>query len=177
MRIDEKKEVVTQLAEKISQCNIAITTDYRGLPVAEMTDLRRRLRQREIEYRVVKNTMVRFAAEKANKSELIGIVEGPTAIAFGYGDITEPAKALIDYIRSSGSGLKIMGGLLDRRVLSASEVANLATLPPKDVLIAKLLGGMKVPIIGLVNVLNANIAGFLYVLNARMKNLEGGSSD
>ncbi len=177
MRIDEKKEVVTQLAEKISQCNIAITTDYRGLPVAEMTDLRRRLRQREIEYRVVKNTMVRFAAEKANKSELIGIVVGPTAIAFGYGDITEPAKALIDYIRSSGSGLRIMGGLLDRRVLSASEVANLATLPPKDVLIAKLLGGMKGPIIGLVNVLNANIAGFLYILNARMKNLEGGSSD
>lgn len=177
MRIDEKKEVVTQLAEKISQCNIAITTDYRGLPVAEMTDLRRRLRQREIEYRVVKNTMVRFAAEKVNRSELIGIVEGPTAIAFGYGDITEPAKALLDYIRSSGSALKIMGGLIERRVLSAAEVANLATMPPKDVLIAKLLGGMKGPITGLANVLNANIAGLLYVLNARMQNLEGGSSD
>jgi len=177
MRIDEKKEVVEELAAKLSRCNIAITTDYRGLPVAEMTELRRRLRQREIEYRVVKNTMVRFAAEKAEKSEFTSIVEGPIAIAFGYGDITDPAKALIDYIRSSGSGLKIIGGLLDQRVLSASEIANLANLPPKEVLVSKLLGGMKGPIIGLVNVLNANIADFLYVLNARMKQLEGGSSD
>lgn len=177
MRRDEKKEVVTQLADKLSQCKIAITTDYRGLPVAEMTELRRRLRQRQVEYRVVKNTLVRFAAEQAQRSEFTQIVEGPTAIAFGYDDITEPAKALLEYVRSSGSILKIKGGLVDRRVLSAAEVAGLATMPPREVLVAKLLGGMKGPIVGLVNVLNANLTGLVYVLDARVKQLEGGSSD
>jgi large subunit ribosomal protein L10 len=177
MRREKKGEVVRQLAEKLSRCNIAITTDYRGLSVAEMTELRRRLRQGEIEYRVIKNTLTRFAAEQAGKEGLTSIIEGPTAIAFGYGDIAAPAKALIDYIRSSKSELKIRGGLLDRRVLSAAEVTALATLPPKEELIAKLLGGMQGPLFALVGVLNATLAGFLGVLNARVKQLEGGESD
>jgi large subunit ribosomal protein L10 len=174
MRKEEKKEAVTELARRLSGCNVAVTTDYRGLSVAEMTELRRRLRQEGIEYRVIKNTLARFAAEQAGKEGLTTIIEGPTAIAFGYGDVAAPAKALVDYIRSSKSELKIRGGLLDRRVLSAAEVATLATLPPKDELIAKLLAGMQANILALVNVLNANITSFLNLLNARMKQLEGG---
>lgn len=177
MRIDQKKEMVEQLAEKLARCNIAITADYRGLPVAEMTELRRRLRQREIEFRVVKNTLVGFAAAKAGKDEFNNIVEGPTAVAFGYGEITDPAKALVDYVRSTGTVLKIRGALVERRVLSASEVTALATMPPREVLLARVLGGMKSPVAGLVNVLNASIAGLVYVLNARVNQLEGGSSD
>ncbi|MBE0414980.1 MAG: 50S ribosomal protein L10 [Dehalococcoidia bacterium] len=173
MRRDEKKEAVRELAEKLERCNIAITTDYRGLSVAEMTELRRRLRQGEIEYRVIKNTLARFAAEQAGKEGLATIIEGPTAIAFGYGDTAAPAKALVDYIRSSKGALQIRGGLLDRRVLSASEVTTLATLPPRDELIAKLLAEMQGTIFSLVNVLNANITGFLGILNARIKQLGG----
>lgn len=177
MRIDEKKETVEQLAEKLAQCNVAITTDYRGLPVAEMTDLRRRLRQREIEFRVVKNTLARRAAEQAERHEFTSIVDGPTAVAFGYGDIMEPAKALAEYIRATGSVLKIRGGLVDRRVLSAAEVTSLATMPSRGVLIAKMLGQMKTPIARLTHVLNASLASIVYVLNARATQLEGGSSD
>jgi large subunit ribosomal protein L10 len=174
MRKEEKKEAVRELAQKLSGCDVAITTNYRGLSVAEMTELRRRLRQAGIEYRVIKNTLARFAAEQAGKEGLTTIIEGPTAIAFGHGDVAAPAKALLDYIRSSKSELKIRGGLLDRRVLSAAEVTTLATLPPKEELITKLLAGMQGTILGLVNVLNANITSFLNLLNARMKQLEGG---
>lgn len=171
---EKKVEAVKHLAEKLSRCNIAITTDYRGLSVAEMTELRRRLRQGDVEYRVIKNTLARFAAQQAGKEGLTSIIEGPTAIAFGYGDVTEPAKALIDYIRSSKAKLKIRGGLLDQRVLSAAEVTALATLPPKEVLIAKLMAGMQGTILALVQVLNATLIGFLNVLNGRIAQLEGG---
>jgi len=174
MRKEEKKEAVRELAQKLSGCDVAITTDYRGLSVAEMTELRRRLRQGGIEYRVIKNTLARFAAEQAGKEGLTSIIEGPTAIAFGHGDVAAPAKALVDYIRSSRSELKIRGGLLDRRVLSAAEVTTLAALPPKEELIAKLLAGMQGTILALVNVLNANITGLLGLLIARSKQLEGG---
>ena len=174
MRKEKKKEAVSQLAEKLSGCNIAITTDYRGLSVAEMTELRRGLRQVGTEYRVVKNTLARFAAEEAGKEGLNQIIEGPTAIAFGYADITEPAKALIDYIRSSRGALRIRGGLLEQRVLTPSQVEALATLPSREVLVAKLLGGMQGPIFGLVQVLSATLAGFVGLLSARVKQLEGG---
>jgi len=174
MRLEEKKQTVSELAQKLERSTIVITTNYIGLTVAEMTELRRKLRGEEIEYRVIKNTLARFAAEQVGKEKLNSIIEGPTAIAFGYGDETAPAKALLDYIRSAKSELKINGGLMKERVLSASEVATLATLPPKEVLIAKLLSGMQGSIFALVNVLNANIAGFTNLLVARKKQLEGG---
>jgi large subunit ribosomal protein L10 len=176
MRREKKEEAVRQLAQKISGCNIAIATDYRGLTVAQMTELRRRLRQVEVEYRVIKNTLARFAAEQAGKGGLNEIVEGPTAIAFGYDDVIEPAKALLDYIRSSKVELTIRGGLLEQRVLSATEVTALATLPSKEALIAKLLGGLQGTIFALVYVLNATPAGFARVLNARIQQLEGGGN-
>jgi len=174
MRLEEKKQAVSELAQKLERSSIVITTNFRGLSVAEMTELRRRLRQEEIEYRVIKNNLAHFAAEQAGKEGLINIIEGPTAIAFGYGNVVAPAKALIDYIRSAKSELRISGGLVEQRVLSASEVATLATLPPKEVLIAKLLSGMQGSILALVNVLNANITGLVSLLVARRKQLEGG---
>jgi large subunit ribosomal protein L10 len=174
MRLEQKKEVVSELAEKLERANIAITTSYRGLTVSQMTELRRKLRQEEIEYRVLKNNLARFAAEQAGREGLTSVIEGPTAVALGYGDVVKPAKTLLDYIRSSKVELGILGGLMGNRVLSAAEVTALAALPPKEVLIAKLLSGMQGSIYGLVNVLNANIAGFLNLLAARKKQLEEG---
>lgn len=174
MRLEQKKEVVSELAEKLERANIAITTSYRGLTVSQMTELRRKLRQEEIEYRVLKNNLARFAAEQAGREGLTSVIEGPTAVALGYGDVVKPAKTLLDYIRSSKVELGILGSLMGNRVLSAAEVTALAALPPKEVLIAKLLSGMQGSIYGLVNVLNANIAGFLNLLAARKKQLEEG---
>ena len=174
MRLEEKKQAVSELAKKLERCSIVITTSYRGIAVAEMTELRRRLRQQEIEYRVIKNTLAAFAAEQAGKAELTSIIEGPTALAFGYGDMVVPARALTDYIRSAKSQLRINGGLVEQRLLSAAEVAYLATLPPKEVLIARLLMGMQGSILALVNVLNANLTGFINLLVARRNQLEGG---
>lgn len=174
MRLEEKKQSVDELAEKVERASVIISTDYGGLTVAEMTDLRRKLRAQQIEFRVIKNTLARFAATKAGKDDLDKIIVGPTAVALGYDDIAAPAKVLMEYIRSTKSQLKISGGLIENRVLSAAEIATLATMPPKEVLVAKLLGGLKGPLYGLVNVLNANIAGLTYVLSARQKQLEKG---
>jgi large subunit ribosomal protein L10 len=174
MRLEQKKQVVDELADKLERANIIITTSYRGLTVAEMTELRRKLRQEEIEYRVIKNNMARFAAERTGKESLMNVIEGPTAIAFGYGDIMAPAKALLDYIRSTKIELKVIGGMLEQRILDSADVSSLASMPPKEVLVAKLIGGLQGPIYGLVNILNANITNLLGVLISRKNQLEEG---
>lgn len=174
MRLEQKKQVVDELADKLERANIIITTDYRGLTVAEMTELRRRLRQEQIEYRVIKNNLARFAAERTGKEVLMDVVEGPTAMAFGYSDVVAPAKALVEYIRATKIDLKIIGGMLEQRILDSAGVSSLANMPPKEVLVAKLVGGLQAPIYGLVNVLNANVTNLMGVLVARKNQLEEG---
>jgi large subunit ribosomal protein L10 len=174
MRLDQKKKMVDELADKLERANIVIATNYRGLTVAQMTDLRRKLRQGNIEYRVVKNKLVHFAAERTGKEGLTNVVDGPTAIAFGYDDIAAPAKALLDYIRATKIELKIIGGMLGQQVLSSSEVSSLASMPAKEVLISKLIGELQVPIYRLVNALNANITGLVGILAARQRQLVKG---
>ena len=173
MPTERKSEIIHELTTILERCAIAVATDYRGLSVAQMTELRNRLRQVGVEYRVVKNTLARFAAEQAGKDGLIGIMEGPTAIAFGYDDVVQPAKALSDYVRTSRTPLTIRGALLDRRVLSAEEVQALSALPSKEVLVTNLLGAMQGPILALVRVLSANLQGLLVLLQARIHQLEG----
>ena len=170
---EKKVEIINQLADMLSKSSIVIATNYRGLSVGQMNGLRRQLQGMGIQYRVVKNTLARFAAEKAGKQGLSLILDGPTALAFGYGSITEPARALADYLRSSKSTLGIRGGLLDERVLSAEEVLTLSTLPSKEVLISRLLGGMQGPILALLNTLNANMQAFLRALQARIQQMKG----
>ena len=174
MHLEEKKKAVDELAEKLGKASVIISTNYGGLTVAEMTDLRRKLRAQQIEYRVIKNTLARFAAAQAGKQEMDKIVVGPTAVALGYGDISIPAKILLEYIRASKSKLQISGGLIENRVLTTAEISILSTMPPKEVLVAKLLGSLNGPLYGLVTVLNANIVGLTCVLSARQKQLEKG---
>ncbi len=174
MPTERKREIIHELTEILERCAIAIATDYRGLSVTQMTELRSSLRQLGVEYRVVKNSLARFAAEHTGKDGLMGIVEGPTAIAFGYDDVIQPAKALSDYVRTSRTPLTIRGALLDRRVLSAAEVQALSTLPSREVLASNLLSAMQGPIFALARVLNANLQGLAVLLQARMKQLGGG---
>ena len=173
MSREEKALAIEQLQENLSKCNVGILTDYRGLSTSEITDLRCRLRGSGIEYKVVKNTLARFAAERAEKHELVSLFQGPVAIAFGYGDITEPARILADYTRTSKASLDIKGGLLGDKVLTAEDVTTLATLPPREVILAKIVGGMQSPILSLLNCLTSPIRGVIGILQARIEQMEG----
>ena len=173
MSREKKIQIIDSLRETFSSCSIGVFTNYRGLSASEMTILRRKLRKLGIEYRVVKNTLARFAAERVSRADLVSSFEGPVAIAFGYGDIVEPAKALVDYIRTSRSSLTIKGGFLSDRLLTSGEVLVLSTIPSREILLAKVLGGMQSPIAALVNCLAAPITGMARILQARIKQLEG----
>ena len=135
--------------------------------------MRRRLTGSGISYRVVKNTLARFAAERAGRDDLVSLVEGPVAIAFGYSDITEPARALADYIQASKSSLNIKGGFLSDRLLTAEDVMTLSALPSREILLAKILGGMQVPIANLIGHLTTPMRGFIGILRARIQQMEG----
>ncbi len=168
----KKAETVEELAALLGPSKIAILTDYRGLKVSEISQLRRKLREVGVEFHVAKNTLTRLAAEKVGKGEISPALEGPTAIAFGYRDEVEPAKVLADYIRTSRSTLKIKAALLGNRLIAPEKVSELATLPPREVLLARVVGQMQAPLYGLVNVLSGNLRGFVTVLQARAKQLE-----
>ena len=169
---EKKVQIIDRLQEAFSSSRIGIFTDYRGISAQEMFALRRGLRESGIEYKVVKNTLARFAAERAGKEELISFFEGPIAIAFGYGDITEPARALADYIDTSKVSLSIKGGFLGDRLLTAQDVKTLSTLPSREILLGKILGGMQIPIFTLVSCLTTPIRGVIGVLQARIQQME-----
>jgi large subunit ribosomal protein L10 len=171
---EEKAQLIDSLQEIFSKCSVGVLTDYRGLTAAKMTELRRKFREASVEYRVVKNTLARFAAERAGKDELVGLFEGPIAIAFGYGDITEPAKALAAYIEEAKVEMTVKGGFLPDRMLSAEEVETLSKLPSRDILLARVVGGIKSPLTALVGRLSAPMTGLVGVLQARIKQLEEG---
>ena len=171
MPTQAKIDAVSELAEKFERSAIVITTDYSGLPVGEMTALRRALREAGVEYRIVKNTLAYRAADAAGKPAVKDAIAGPTGVAFGYGEPTDPAKAISAFIRSTRSALKVRGGELDGKALTEEEVNRLAAMPTRDELIAQLLMRMNGPIAGLVNVLNGPIAGLARVLQGHLDNL------
>ena len=172
MNKKQKAQVVTELKQAITRCSSGILTDYKGLSNAELTLLRRKLREIGIAYRVVKNTLARFAAEKAGKEFIVNHFKGPVAIAFGYDDVTEPARILMGYIRSSDSILSIKGGFLGNQLLNQNDVINLASIPSRDILLAQIIAGMRNPIAGLVNCLAHPLRNFNNLLQSRIKQLE-----
>jgi len=173
MSREKKAQLIDSLQQVFSRCSIGIMTDYRGLSANEMTGLRRKLRELGIEYKVVKNTLARFAAERAGKEELVSFFEGPVAIAFGYGDITEPARALANYIQTSKASMGITGGFLPDRLLTSEDVATLSTLPSREILLARVVGGVQSPISALVSHLTAPMRGIIGMLQARIQQMEG----
>jgi large subunit ribosomal protein L10 len=173
MPTEKKVKTVESLQETFSKSVVGIMTDYRGLTTAELNNLRRKLREAGVEYRVVKNSLAQIAAKNAGREQVVAFLEGPMAVAFGYRDAAGVAKVLTDYIRSTKSILSIKGGFLADRVLSPREVETLARLPSKEVLISRVMAGMQSPIYGLVNVLAGPMRGIMGVLQARIKQLEG----
>ena len=163
----EKKQAVADVKNKLTQVKGAVLLNYRGLNVAQDTKLRSKLRAAGVEYRVVKNTMTRIAAQEIGIEGLEQYLEGPTAMAMSTVDPVAPAKLIAEFIKENKLQLmEVKGGLLDGKVIDANNVKALATLPPKEVLIAQVLCGMQAPIAGFVNVLSGTLRSLVTALDA-----------
>ncbi|MFW6030407.1 MAG: 50S ribosomal protein L10 [Halanaerobiales bacterium] len=160
----EKEAAVAELAENFTNAKSMVITDYLGLNVDEMTELRSQLREAGVEYKVVKNTLAKIAAEKAEVNDVDEYIVGPTAIAFGLEDVVSPAKVLVDFAKDHNN-LEIKAGTLNGGIISKEKVESLADIPSREQLLAKAFAGMKAPISGLVNVLQGNVRGLVQVLN------------
>ena len=156
----EKVATVEEIKGKLEGARAAVLTEYRGLTVGELADLRAALRAAEAEYKVYKNTLARRAAEEAGLGDLVSLLEGPTAITFVKGDAVAAAKALRDYSRVNGK-LVVKGGILGTRVIEPNDVAALAEIEPREVLLAKIAGGFQAPLVkaaGLFQAFTRNMA-------------------
>ncbi|MBZ4646694.1 MAG: large subunit ribosomal protein [Petroclostridium sp.] len=163
--LEQKKEVVQELVEKLKKASSGILVDYRGLTVEQDTELRNQLRKAGVEYKVVKNTLTRFAAKETGYEGLDPFLHGPTSLALTYEDPVAAAKVLTEFAKKNEK-LEIKVGFVDGKVIDINGIKALADLPPREVLIAKVLGGFNAPISGFVNVLNANLRGLAVALNA-----------
>ena len=164
---------VNELKDKLERCSIAVTATYTNIGVNEMTDLRRRTRAAGVEFVIIKNTLMHLAADAAQVPQLKEIVNGPTAVAFGYDEPVDVAKILSEYIRTTRSPLAFQGALMgDGPVLPAADVERLAALPPRPQLVANLLGQFQAPLYRLLGVLNGPLQGFSGILQARIQQLE-----
>ena len=163
----EKQAIVAGLKEKLTTAKGAVLTNYRGLTVAQDTQLRRKLREAGVEYRVVKNTMTRIAAQEGGVEDLVPHLEGPTALAVSFTDPVAPARVISEFVKEHKlKTLEVKAGLVEGKVISAEGVKALANLPSREVLLSQVLAGMQAPIAGLVNVLQGSIRNVVYVLDA-----------
>lgn len=166
----EKQAAVASLKEQLSTAKGIVLTGYKGLTVAQDMKLRAKFREAGVSYHVVKNTMVRIAANEIGLEGLDPVLNGTTAIAVSAEDAVAPAKVIYDFIKENKlektEVLTIKLGVVEGKVISVDEVKALASLPPREVLIAKVLGSMQAPISGMVNVLQGTIRNMVYVLDA-----------
>ena len=154
--LSEKKAIVAALEEQLKGAASGVLVDYKGITVAEDTALRAELRQNDVQYSVVKNTLVRFALDSAGLKELDGVLNGTTSLATSAGDPIAPMRVVNKHAKKLGDGkFTIKGGFMDGKVISLEEIMALAELPSKDVLQAQALGMMLAPITSLAIVLKA----------------------
>lgn len=173
MPTEKKVGTVAELRRCIASSTIAIGISYQGLKVAELQALRRRLREAGVEMRVVKNTLLRLAAAAAGRPALGQIVQGPTAIAFGYGEMAAAVKPLMEHIRTARLPITVRGACLDGQVVAAADVEELASLPPRAVLLAQVVGGLEAPLAALLGLLEAPLASLAQTLAAIPQQLVG----
>lgn len=171
----KKSAEIELLQEQFENAKMVILTDYRGLSVAQMQDFRGKLRASEGDFRVSKNTLVRIAAERAGVEGLEEFLEGPTAVVFAMGDIAGAAKAVSDFARTSRI-LSVKAGVMDNQVMTAADVEVISSLPPREELLAKLVGMLASPMARTVGVLSGPSRSVAYVVNARMESMGGGEA-
>ena len=164
--LEEKKAAVLALSDQMKNASAGVLADYKGISVADDTKLRRELRAAGVQYAVVKNTLLQFAVRNIGFETLEPVLKGTTALATCENDPVAPAKILNAYAKKSGGKFTIKAGFVEGRVITPAEVDALSELPPREVLLARLLGSLNSPLSGLVSVLNGNIRGLAVALKA-----------
>jgi large subunit ribosomal protein L10 len=163
--LESKKQDVLELTNKLKNATAIMLADYRGLTVEQDTELRNAFRAANVEYRVVKNSLTRFAAKEIGIEGIDEYLSGPTSMAISLIDPVAPAKILAEFAKKY-TNLEIKAGVLEGKVIDLNTVKELADLPSKEELVGKVLGSLNAPITGFVTVLNGNIKGLLVALNA-----------
>lgn len=173
MQRSDKERVVAELAERLKRSETVIVADYRGLTMPQIDELRTRLIDAGARFHVVKNTLTKRAAEEAGADSLLALLEGPTALAFieSGGDPVAVAKALGDAAKST-QVLEIRGGVLEGQPMSAEQVADLAKLPPVDVLRGQVMGAIVAPLMTVVGLFNAPLRDLVGLIDARIEQLK-----
>lgn len=166
MQKNEKQEVIDELREKFARAKVAILTGYSGINVEQITELRSKLRQSKVEYRVVKNTLARKAAEGTGISPLMDHFVGPIGIALGYDDVVAPAKVLAEFGKTQQK-LELKVGVLDGKLLKQADIKALAALPSLNALRGKIVGLLQAPASRVVGVLQAPGGQLARVLKAK----------
>lgn len=165
MRLNEKKRLVEDLKEKFLKSKVLIVSDYKGLDVTSMSELRRKLREVDVECKVAKNTLLARAADQTDIDKIKDAFKGPTAIAISYSDPVAPAKVLVDFAKNNNN-LEIKKGILGGKVLELSDIKSLSELPSREELIGKTLSVMNGVPTSIVQVLSGIPRNFINVLQA-----------
>lgn len=174
MPTQEKIEKVAELKDVLERASMVISTQFRGLSVKEMIELRRRLTgEGHLEVRVVKNSLLKLAADQSENSSLMEVVEGPTALAVAYEDIIEAAKTVTEYKKGAPAAFVIRGAYMDGSVLTDKDLESLTKIPPKPVLLAQIAGSLQSPLSGLVALLDAPLQELVGLLNSLLSELPG----
>ena len=159
--LEQKKQVVSDITEKLRSAKSVVLVEYKGLTVEKATDLRNKCREAGVEYKVYKNTLMRFAFEELGYKDITASLEGPNAIAISFNDEISAAKVTNDFAKTSNETIVLKAGIADGRVLNADEVKELASVPPREVLLGQLAG-----------VLQGNIRNLAYMLDQISKKNE-----
>ncbi len=160
-----KKAKVAELSQRLKEAKSFVLADYRGLTVEQDTKLRKAMREAEIEYTVIKNSIARFATKENGYDALYEHLKGPTALALSMNDPVAPSKVISKFAKEYEK-LEIKAGVVEGNVVDIEGIKSIAALPSKEELVAKVVGGLSGPLYGLVNVLNGNIRGLAVALNA-----------
>ncbi len=160
-----KNEKIEYYKKQFEQAKVAVVAEYRGLSVEEITELRRALQAQQADFTVTKNTLCKVASKGTNFEAIAELMQGPTAIAFGFHDEVAPAKVLTKFIKENKKG-EILGAVLDGKVLSADEAKKLASIPSREELIAKMLGSINSPASGLVYSVNGVMSALVRAIAA-----------
>ena len=168
----KKSQEIAEITNMLSRSSVVISADYRGLNVASVTQLRRQLKEAGIEMRVVKNTLFLRAIDAIGKPELAELAEGPTALVVGFDDPLAPVKAVVEYQRAARNSFAARKAYFDGEILQASQLSALASLPPKEVMIAEFAGALQGPIANLVSLLQATVQEFSGLVDARASQME-----
>ncbi len=169
MKRENKEKVVAELKEKFESSQLGIIADYSGLNVKQVTELRKQIKETGSEMKVIKNTLAAIASKGTGFEKLDDHLQGPVSFTFCYDDPVAPAKVLVDF-SANNPALEIKGGIWDSNVISIDEIKKLSKVPPREVLLSKMLSSMKAPVSKTVNVLGGVLIKFMNVLKAIEEN-------